>query len=443
MDPASVSLENAGPATLLAATIEQARQAAARGEMPDAAVQRHFVEALSQIIRDALREESGDPAFQAMVLRHRAAAVREYASLVAHAGRDRRVVGAAVNRIAHPAKLRRHLAGERREALADLHASACAGSWSAVEATVRGLLAMPDVVERPSLVRDLMVLQDSPALARLLRLEALVSDEQVRRYRALWDRHGPRSGSPTAVAQGVASQRRGAAVEALATQAVEALARRLEQDEGRQGVYRVVTAMHVPASLAANRERAKTEWDAVLLRQAKTVGDAPAWDLCLLVEAKASVDAATTDYPRLLRGLRLLAQAQAGTVYAFKTRQGMVCLRGESLSALPTTVKDLTRTVLYCSNAPAETGPRLLSAASRMQLLSAPASLAFAAALIDGSHADPRDLDSIWRELWTSPRWAAVLCQYPAMLQVRELMVHTEDLSAAVGGTTDGAAGRA
>ena len=49
-----------------------------------------------------------------------------------------------------------------------------------------------------------------------------------------------------------------------------------------------------------------------------------------MVEAKASVEAATTDLPRLLRGLRLLARAQSGAVYAFATQQGRVQVRGAS-----------------------------------------------------------------------------------------------------------------
>src|SRR5690606_37183457 len=128
-------------------------------------------------------------------------------------------------------------------------------------------------------------------------------------------------------------------------------------------------------------ERAKSEWDAVLLRQTKRANESSVWDVRLLVEAKASVDAATTDLPRLLRGLRLLAHAEEHAVYAFKTQQGSVSLSGSSLSLLPTHEADLSRSVLYCCDEPDVAAPRWLSAASRMQLLSAQASLEFAGAV--------------------------------------------------------------
>lgn len=294
---------------------------------------------------------------------------------------------------------------------------------------------MPEIANEPQFERGLTRLVDGPELQRLRRLEALAADELVRQYVSLWDRHGPRSGSSTAAAQGSVSQQRGAAVEALAAQALEALARRLNETQPGLASYRVVTSMRVPASIPASPERAKSEWDVVLLRHAEAVHETAAWDVCLLVEAKASVDAATTDFPRLLRGLRLLAHAQQHVAYSFETQQGPVSLNGASLSALTTDEAGLTRAVLYCSDAPAEATPRLLSAASRMQLLSADASLEFASSLTDKQHADSRDLEPVWHQLLESPRWAAVLNQYPMLRQVRGLMVHTEDLVAAINGT--------
>jgi hypothetical protein len=274
----------------------------------------------------------------------------------------------------------------------------------------------------------------NPALARLQRLEALSSDEFVRRYQSLWDRNGPRPGSDSAAAQGSASRQRGAAVEASAAQVLEALARRLNETEGPQVTYRVVTSMRVPASIPASPERAKSEWDVVLLRSAPPVDSTAVWDVCLLVEAKASVDAATTDLPRLLRGLRLLGHAKEDAVYSFESHEGTVRLRGASLSALPTDEADLASTVLYCCDAPAEATTRLLSAASRMQLLSAPASLEFASKLAEQQHMDTQCLEAVWHQLLESPRWRAVLHQYPMLRQARELMVHTADLSAAIDG---------
>ncbi|HYG45743.1 MAG TPA: 3-deoxy-D-arabino-heptulosonate 7-phosphate synthase, partial [Bordetella sp.] len=342
---------------------------------------------------------------------------------------------AIVNAIAHPAKRQRMPPGRLHEALAQFHALASAASWPALADTARQLLAMPEATPDSPLQRGLTQLAHGAELERLQRLDALVPDALVQQYRSLWDRHGPRPGSPTAVAQGGASQQRGAAVEALAAQAMQALAKRLNQAEAI--FYRVVTSMRVPASIPASAERAKSEWDAVLLRQASTAGAAPTWDVCLLVEAKASVDAATTDLPRLRRGLRLLAHADAGSVYPFATHQGTMHLRGASLSALAAAETGLARTVLYCCDAPVDATPRLLGAASRMQLLSAPASVDFASRLAEGHRADAEALQPVWHQLLESPRWSAVLHQYPTLRQVRGLMVHPDDLWAAANGTAE------
>src|SRR5690606_6403215 len=183
-------------------------------------------------------------------------------------------------------------------------------------------------------------------------------------------RNWPRCGRPGADRQGAASEHGGAAVEAVAGEALEALARRLNVAEGASAQYRAVTSMLVPASIPASPERAKSEWDTVLLKRANAPDGTAAWDVCLLVEAKASVDAATTDLPRLLRGLRLLGHADENTIYFFQTRQGRVPVRGASLRALGRSGNDSTKRVLYCCDAPAETAPRLLGAASKMQLLS-------------------------------------------------------------------------
>ncbi len=431
-------MQKANPATGIAMAIEQARVAMVGGDVPNSVLKRHFLEALAHMIHDTMHPQYGDPAVQAMVLRHRAASVREYASLSAHADQDRRLIRASVNAIAHPAKQQRTLPGRQREALAQLHACASSGSWSELSDTARQILAMPDIANESPVERSVTRLLESPALGCLRRLDALASDELVRQYQSLWDQQGPRSGSPTAVAQGTASQLRGAAVETLAAQAIKALARRLNEAQGTPASYRVVTSMRVPASIPASAERAKSEWDVVLMRQATTVDATPVWDVCLLVEAKASVDAATTDLPRLLRGLRLLAHAKENVVYPFQTQQGTMRLRGASLSALTTDEAALTSSILYCCDAPAEATPRLLGAASRMQLLSEQASLEFARKLAQQHHADPQDLEPVWHQLLESPRLSAVLHQYPMLRQVRELMVHAEDLLAAIKGLAPG-----
>lgn len=429
---ASASTRHAGPATTLAMVIEHARAAVSRGEEPDPALKRQFLAALARMIEEAMRAESPDPAFQAAVLRHRAAQVREYASLHAHAAADRRRLHASVNAVAHPNKPRESTPAPLREAMAHLHATASASCWPALHDSARHLLAMPEIASVPAVRQAVQGLVDAPALARLRRLDALSSDPLVRQYLTLWQQHGPRAGTATAAAQGVASRHRGNAAEESAAQALRSLALRLDQAEGATASYRVVTSMRVPSSLPASHERAKTEWDVVLLRRAGTIEGAPAWDVCLLVEVKASVDAATGDLPRLLRGLRLLSHAETHAHYPFQTAQGPVCLRGASLRALGADEARLAGTVLYCCDSADEAAPRLLGAAGRMQLMSGPTALDYARALAEQQPVDPNDLEPIWRDLLASPRWTAVLHQYQTLRRVRELMVHTDDLFAAI-----------
>jgi hypothetical protein len=426
----------ATPAESIAMAIEQARLAVVHGKVPDVSLKRRFSDALAGMVREAIRPDAGDPAFQAMVLRHRVASVREYASLSARAEGDRRAVLAGVNAIAHPNRQQRIEPGSQREALAALHAAAASSSWSALPGIVQRLIDSPDTGNGSPVAPGLARLRDNPALHRLQRIEALGADEAVRQYLSLWDRVGPRPGSATAVARGASAQQRGAGAEALAEQALLALARRLNEPEDDNAPYRVVTSLRVPASIPASHERAKTEWDVVLLRRASPVDGMLAWDVCLLVEVKASVDAATTDFPRLQRGIRLLAHAKEDAAYVFESRQGQVCLRGAALGALSASEADLRRTVLYCCDAGAEASPRLLGAASRMQLLSADESLDFASRLAANQQANARDLEPVWHLLLESDRWKAVLSQYSTLRQVRELMVHTEDLVSAISRAT-------
>ncbi|MDN7907205.1 3-deoxy-D-arabino-heptulosonate 7-phosphate synthase [Burkholderia diffusa] len=430
---ASSLTDAANPAAIIAIVIEEARRMLADGLTPAPALQRRFTDALARMIGDAMVTRSGDPAFQAAVLRHGAPAVREYASLASHAEQDRRTLRSAVNTIAHPARLERRAQAWQREPLARLHAAAARASWNDLDATLRHLLAQPETAADTAFQQDIAKLKDSAALARLQRLDALLPDPDVQRYRTLWSRQGPLEGSALAVAQGVTSQQRGAAVEALAAQALDALAAQLDASDTHR-TYRVVTSMRVPASIPGKHDRAKTEWDAVLLERARGDDPSAAWHVLFLVEAKASADAATTDLPRLLRGLSLLAQADPDTVYAFDTREGVVRLHGASLHALTIDDASLQREVLYCCDASADPAPRLLGAASRMQLLSAPASLEYASALAQHADADPHGLGAVWQALLELPSWRAVLHQYESLRQVRALMVSVDDLMAAIEG---------
>lgn len=430
---ASSLTEAANPAAIIAIVIEEARRMHTDGLTPAPALQRRFIDALARMIGDAMDARSGDPAFQAAVLRHGAPAVREYATLASHAEQDRRTLRSAVNTIAHPARLERCAQAWQRAPLARLHAAAAGASWDDLDATLRHLLTQPETAADTAFEQDIAKLKDSAALARLQRLDALLPDPDVQRYRTLWSRQGPLEGSALAVAQGVTSQQRGAAVEALAAQALDALAAQLDASDAHR-TYRVVTSMRVPASIPGKHDRAKTEWDAVLLERARGDDPSAAWHVLFLVEAKASADAATTDLPRLLRGLSLLAQADPDTVYTFDTREGAVRLHGASLHALTIDDASLQREVLYCCDASADPAPRLLGAASRMQLLSAPASLEYASALAQHADADPHGLGAVWQALLELPSWRAVLHQYESLRQVRALMVSVDDLMAAIEG---------
>ncbi|MDF8363929.1 3-deoxy-D-arabino-heptulosonate 7-phosphate synthase [Achromobacter anxifer] len=428
-----IPVDDAPPATALAVAIEQARLSLVSGSAPPDTLKQTFLDALARLIRDALSESDGDPVFQAMLLRHRLAPVREYASLSAAAAQDRREIIAAANAIAHPAKVERMPAGPARDAMAALQTASASEAWTALPDAARLLLSLPADPQANGTPSSAALdrLLGNPALARLQRLDALLADADVRRYRALWDQQGPRPGSATAYAQGNASRQRGAAVEALALQALEALARSLN-DAQDETIYRAVSSMRVPPSIPANADRAKSEWDGALLRRAAGDDPTPAWDLCLLLEAKASADAVATDFPRLQRGLRLLAHAEPGVRYAFSTRQGVCPLRGESLRALPADGPELETTVLYFCDGPADAIPRLLSAASRMQLLSAQPSLEFAGRLAQGLDAAAQTLEPVWHLLLESAQWTSVLQQYPTLCQARELMVHPDDLMAAI-----------
>ncbi|WP_431261609.1 3-deoxy-D-arabino-heptulosonate 7-phosphate synthase [Roseateles chitinivorans] len=423
------------PAVGLAFAIEQARARLATGMPPENDIHTLFIDALAGLITEAVHATDGDPVFKAMVLRHRSPVVREHASLNAHVDRDRRAVRTAVNDLAHPEKTRRRSPGPTREALLALHAAAKADEWPRLYDALILLRDDANMRAEPLLHQGLERLITNAALERLRRLDALSSDALVARHRELLDQRGPVAGSEQAAARGAGAQQRGDAVEALAAEAFQMLVARMNAAAG-EARYRTATSLRIPPSFPGDAQRAKSEWDVVLLRRHETPEPCDDWDICLLVEAKASPDAATTDLPRLLRGLRLLAQADIDTTYVFASADGDVRLRGASLNALPTEEGELARAVLYCCDGREVRPPRLLSAASRMQLLSAEASLDFAAALEDGASADAQRLIPVWRLLLEAPAFTPVLRQYVTLRAVRELMVHPGDLQAAVVATT-------
>lgn len=413
-------------ANQLAILIEHARLALAAGQPPDPAIKERFLHCLEALIRDAMQPEGGDPTYQAMVLRNHSGPVQEYVALAVQQAQDSRRVQSLLNAFAHPAKLERLPAGALRDRLAILQGHVGAARWAQAATLLQQQAPEAEAGGDAAVKAGLHRLQHDPALPRLLRLEALQADAEVRRYQSLWERQGPPANSHAAAQEGAAGRLRGNNVESMTKDSLQALADSLNTVAAGQP-YRVVTAMYVPAALAAHQEGGKTEWDAVLLRQ---VSDEPLWDICLLVEAKASPDSVSTDFPRLLRGLKVLSQADPARHYAFKAREGIFDLRGVSLQSLPTEADAVGRCVLYSSDAPAERHPRLLSAAARMQLLSSPECLGFAMALAEGWPADARSLEVLWEQLVGAPQWQALLGQYEVIRRARELMVHVDDLMA-------------
>lgn len=428
-----VSKESHRHANRLAVLIEHTRLSLVAGREPGEELRLAFLNTLQALIADAIRPEAGDTTFQALTLKHRSKWVQEYVSLASQRAQDMRRVHTLVNAVAHPAKLERLPQDALRQVLGELQTAATSERWSETSSILHRILdqeSASDIRIHESLEK----LRQESGLARLLRLEALLEREDVRQYRALWEQQGPPANSHAAVQEGAQARRRGMDVESQTKYALEAVAEVLNRRAGTQARYRVATSMYVPASLAGHHEGGKTEWDAVLLRQAGGEATSSAeWDVLLLLEAKASADAIATDFPRLLRGLRLLTQAESHTSYAFRAREGSFLLRGASLNVLPTEPDALEGTVLYTSDAMPEDNPRLLSAGGRMQLLTAAESLAYATALADGMEADAEVLAPLWEQLLTSSSWQGVLQQYPLLRHARELMVHVDDLAAAAG----------
>lgn len=377
-----------GDDAVLALAMEALRTGQATREVRAA-----FLHALARLVRRALQAE---PAFQAQVLRASEAQVDEYARLASAAAADRRTVRSAVDAVAHPGKLRGMEPGAMRDALQRVHALTCGEKW---EALSQALAAD----ER------LLALRGSDALCRLLRLEALLRSDSVQRYLALNARTGPLAGSGDAVAQGRSAARAGDAAEAATVQAFRRLAAPRD---------RVVRGLRTPAGFPAPRAGAKDEFDVVLVRDGGIV---------LLAEAKASPAAASTDWPRLLRGLQRLAQADAQGVYDFGSAEGPVQLHGAALRALVPRGDVLPEPVIYCSTAPVEERTPWLGAAARAMLLAEPGSVEYA---LSG---EVKGLEAVWDAL-QQPRLRPVLHQYETARVVREAMVHPDDLLAAVAG---------
>lgn len=366
----------AGPEAALAFAIEGAR----RGER-DAQLRTLFIESLAALIA------RGDPVLSATMLREDSTEVAEYVALERTAAADRRRVRAQVDAIAHPGKLRAASAAEARR-LAPLHALAQAGDW-------RGLRAAGFA---------------GPELARLERFDALRASPHVQRYVSLLAAQGPLAGSAEAAAQGRSAAQAGEAAEARVLAAFAALAQWLDAKR-----YRALSRLRPARALPGAARGAKDEWDAALVRtQAEGVA------IVLLAESKSAPPAAVGDWPRLLRGLRRLAQVAPGALHPFTANEGEVRVQGASLQGLAPVHDDLPERVIYTCTAN-ETHVPLLAAAARALLLQQPAALA--CARTRGN--EPQLLLPLWDSLPT-----AVLLQYETARRTRAAMLHPDDLLA-------------
>ncbi|MFY4257635.1 hypothetical protein ACOTCG_08560 [Achromobacter xylosoxidans] len=221
-----------GHAAALARVIECLQAELARGLESGPPLRDAFVAALDGVIREALRPRDGDPAFQAAVLAYRLPVVREYLALKGGAAADRRKVQSVVDALAHPRKPPRLGPGEARTWLAQLHAATATQDWRRAAQLAQALPARPEVAAIDDLASALRALGGAPALIRLCRIEALMRDPEVCRYRSIRAQLGPRAGSDEATAQARLARQRGAVVETQAAHALRAVAGYLNRLEG-------------------------------------------------------------------------------------------------------------------------------------------------------------------------------------------------------------------
>jgi len=287
------------------------------------------------------------------------------------------------------------------------------------------LLNLPaqDAGRRPTLRKIL----DHPALQRLERGVTLRTLAAVQHYQALGERQGPPAGSEAATSQGRAAAQAGQRAEDATLQAFRRIAELLNATHSGNP-YRVVRSLRPPAGFPGASAQAKDEWDTAIVRD-DTDGAA---HIVLLAEAKASPTAAAPDLPRLLRGLRRLAQADSATRYPFWSADGEVQLAGASLRVLRPHRGALPEPVIYCCCAPVKSQPQLLGPVSKAVLLAEPASLEFAQRLLRGDKPAPADLAPVWQALASAPHLRAILHQDATARTAREAMLHPDDLLAAV-----------
>jgi hypothetical protein len=388
------------PDAALACAIEGARVAQEAGRAPAPTNRALFLAALAAQLRVAAAPAGGDPALRLAALRVHDAPVREHAALVATAADDRRAMRMLVDAAAHPGKLRGLPATPARDAAAQLHTLASSGDWAGLRAGAERLLALADAAPWHALAA---AVRDAPALARLEREADLRRLPAVQHALAL---AASVAGAARANGSGGAD-RRGRAAERATEAAFGAIAGVLDAACGGARRHRVVHGLRTPAGWPGDRARSKDEWDVALLREDEA-GDA--FDVVLLAEVKAGPAAVVADLPRLLRGLRQLAQAADGA-HRFASSDGEVMLQGRSLRALQPGGREPPPHVVYACPAAATAPPRLLDAGSRAVLWNEPASLAAAWRVGLGEAIADGDLLPVWEALLHAPRLHGVLAQ--------------------------------
>lgn len=419
---------SAGADAALAFAIEAARLAQAHASAPAARARDLFTSGLATLIRRALAAEGGDPAFQALVLQAQSPEVREHVRLSARLAGDRRAVRSAIDAVAHPGKLRAMPAAAARAVLQRLHQLAADGAWAELAAAIGCQLAQDSA---PQPIRSMLEgIRSSPALQRLVDGSALLGRDPVQRWLGLSERRGPLAGSDAAAVSGRASARSGEMAEQATAQAFGAIADLLNRRGAAQAGYRAVRSLRPPPGFPGETRKAKDEWDAAIVRS----DGYGAEDIVLLAETKASPAAATSDFSRLLRGLRRLAHADAGETYSFSSTTGGVRIQGRSLIELAPAGDALPSHVIYSCSAPAEARWPVLSAATKAVLLGEPASLGFAQRCTRGETPQEAELVPVWSALAHAPRLRSALFQYDTAQRVRDVMVHPLDLLAAMGG---------
>jgi hypothetical protein len=414
----AAAAQGEGCETALAWAIEQARLARHHHAGPAVQVRAVFLGAMACFIREALDAQGGDAAFQALVLRAREPAVQEYVRLTAHEAADRRAVRARVDAVAHPGKLR-GVSGWS-EQLAQLHALASAGEWSALRAATIELLAHPAMDVQRETLQGLLA---SDALRDLERTSRLRHDEPVRAYVALCARQRPVAGSDAASASGRASARAGEAAEARTLAGFERIAQRLAQLAPDSG-YRAVRSLRTPRGFPGEKHKAKDEWDAAIVRRGEM-----AMRIVLLAEVKVSPAAAIPDLARLLRGLQRLAHADEAAVYPFTCADGTLQVEGASLRSLHPVRHAPPPCVVYCCPSPPQVRPQFLAASSKAVLAAEPASIAYALRLARGDTPADEELSPVWDALLSQPRLRATLHQHETACTVRAAMVDAEDVA--------------